>query len=187
MGAQALAQGAKPDGYTIAQMPITVFRLPHMMKANFDPMQDFTWIIHLTGYTFGVVVRADSPLQDLGDVIAYAKANPGKLTYATPGNGTSLHITMENIARATASSGSRCPSRATPTAPCAAGRPRRPALGFERLGRVGERRQAAPARHLGPRSAPSAGPKRPTLKELGYRSSPPRPTASPARKAWTRR
>src|SRR5262245_34287218 len=61
MGAQALAQGAKPDGYTVAQMPITVFRLPHMMKTNFDPTSDFTWIIHLTGYTFGVVVRADSP------------------------------------------------------------------------------------------------------------------------------
>jgi tripartite-type tricarboxylate transporter receptor subunit TctC len=99
LGAQVLAQGAKADGYTIAQMPITVFRLPHMMKANFDPTQDFTWIVHLTGYTFGVVVRADSPYKTWGDVIAFAKANPGKLTYATPGNGTSLHITMENIAQ----------------------------------------------------------------------------------------
>src|ERR1700741_141846 len=59
MGAQALAQGAKPDGYTISQMPITVFRLPHMTKTAFDPMTDFSWIIHLTGYTFGVVVRGD--------------------------------------------------------------------------------------------------------------------------------
>ena len=59
MGAQALAQSAKPDGYTISQMPITVFRLPHMMKTAFDPSTDFTYIIHLTGYTFGVVVRAD--------------------------------------------------------------------------------------------------------------------------------
>jgi hypothetical protein len=66
MGAQALAQGAKPDGYTIAQMPITVFRLPHMMKTNFDPLQDFTWIIHLTGYTFGVVVRSESPWKTWG-------------------------------------------------------------------------------------------------------------------------
>ena len=99
LGAQALAQGARPDGYTIAQMPITVFRLPHMMKTNYDPMSDFTWIIHLTGYTFGVVVRSDSPWKSWGDVIAYAKANPGKMTYATPGNGTSLHITMENIAQ----------------------------------------------------------------------------------------
>ena len=99
MGAQALAQGARPDGYTIAQMPITVFRLPHMMKSAFDPASDFTWIIHLTGYTFGVVVRADSPWKTWGDLVAHAKANPGKVTYATPGNGTSLHITMEDIAQ----------------------------------------------------------------------------------------
>ena len=99
MGAQALAQGAKADGYTIAQMPITVFRLPHMMKTSFDPATDFTWIIHLTGYTFGVVVRADSQWKTWSDLVAYAKANPGKVTYATPGNGTSLHITMEDIAQ----------------------------------------------------------------------------------------
>jgi len=98
MGAQALAGGARPDGYTIAQMPITVFRLPHMTKMAFDPMNDFTWIIHLTGYTFGVVVRADSPFKTWQDLVAYAKANPGALTYGTPGNGTSLHITMEDIA-----------------------------------------------------------------------------------------
>ena len=99
LGAQALAQGAKADGHTIAQMPITVFRLPAMMKTNFDPAQDFTWIIHLTGYTFGVVVRADSPWKTWADLVAYARANPGKLTYATPGNGTSLHMTMEDIAQ----------------------------------------------------------------------------------------
>jgi tripartite-type tricarboxylate transporter receptor subunit TctC len=98
MGAQALA-GGKPDGYTISQMPITVFRLPAMMKTNFDPASDFTWIIHLTGYTFGVVVRADSPWKTWKDLVAHAKANPGKVTYATPGNGTSLHITMEDIAQ----------------------------------------------------------------------------------------
>ena len=99
MGAQQLAQSAKPDGYTVAQMPITVFRLPHMTKMAFDPMADFTWIIHLTGYTFGVVVLSDSPWKSWGDLIAYAKANPGTLTYGTPGNGTSLHITMEDIAQ----------------------------------------------------------------------------------------
>jgi tripartite-type tricarboxylate transporter receptor subunit TctC len=97
-GAAHLAQNAKPDGYTVSQMPITVFRLPHMTKMAFDPMNDFTWIIHLTGYTFGVVVRADSPFKTWQDLIAYARSNPGALTYGTPGNGTSLHITMEDIA-----------------------------------------------------------------------------------------
>lgn len=98
MGAAHLAQNARPDGFTISQMPITVFRLPHMMKAAFDPMNDFTWIIHLTGYTFGVVVRSESPWKSWGELVAHAKANPGKVTYATPGNGSSLHITMEALA-----------------------------------------------------------------------------------------
>jgi tripartite-type tricarboxylate transporter receptor subunit TctC len=43
-------------------------------------------------------VRSDSQWKTWGDLVAYAKANPGKVTYATPGNGTSLHITMEDIA-----------------------------------------------------------------------------------------
>jgi tripartite-type tricarboxylate transporter receptor subunit TctC len=98
LGAVFLAQNARPDGYTVSQMPITVFRHPHMTKTQFDPMVDFTWIIHLTGYTFGVVVRADSPFKTFKDLVEYARANPGKVSYGTPGNGTSLHITMEQVA-----------------------------------------------------------------------------------------
>ena len=94
-----MANNARPDGYTIAQMPITVFRYPHMTKTAFQPLTDFTWIIHLTGYTFGVVVRADAPWKTWQEFVAHAKANPGKVTYGTPGHGTSLHITMEEIAR----------------------------------------------------------------------------------------
>ena len=90
---------AKPDGYLVSQMPITVFRIPYMQKGSFDPLNDFTYIIHVSGYTFGVVVRADSPWKTWQEFIAYAKANPGKVTYSTPGHGTSLHITMEEIAR----------------------------------------------------------------------------------------
>lgn len=98
LGPGYMAQNSRPDGYTVAQMPITVFRIPYIQKVNFDPMTDFTWIIGVTGYTFGVVVRADSPWLTWKDFIAYAKANPGKVTYATPGTGTTLHITMEQIA-----------------------------------------------------------------------------------------
>jgi tripartite-type tricarboxylate transporter receptor subunit TctC len=89
---------ARPDGYLIGQMPITVFRVPYMQKGSFDPLNDFTWIIHVSGYTFGVAVRADSPWKTWQEFIAYAKANPGKVSYSTPGHGTSLHITMEQIA-----------------------------------------------------------------------------------------
>ncbi len=89
---------ARPDGYTIAQMPITVLRYPHMQKVNWDPFKDFTWIIGITGYSFGVVVRADAPWKTWKEFIAYAKANPDKVTYGTPGHGSSLHMTMEEIA-----------------------------------------------------------------------------------------
>lgn len=98
VGPATMAATAKPDGYTISQIPITVFRYPYMMKVTWDPLKDFTYIIHLTGYTFGVVVKTDAPWKTWNEFIAYAKANPGKVTYATPGAGTTLHITMEMIA-----------------------------------------------------------------------------------------
>lgn len=98
VGGATMAATAKPDGYTVSQLPITIFRLPYMMKVTWDPLKDFTYIIHLTGYTFGVVVKADAPWKTWNEFIAYAKANPNKVTYATPGAGTSLHITMETIA-----------------------------------------------------------------------------------------
>src|SRR4051812_19283985 len=99
LGPSTMAANAKPDGYTIAQFPITVFRLPFMTRTAFDPAKDFTYIIGVTGYTFGVVVRTDAPWKTFEELIAYAKVNPGKLTYGSPGAGTSLHITMEQIAR----------------------------------------------------------------------------------------
>jgi tripartite-type tricarboxylate transporter receptor subunit TctC len=98
IGPAVMAANSRPDGYTIAQMPITMMRYPHMQKVNWDLFKDFTWIIGVTGYTFGVVVRADSPWKTWKEFIAYAKANPEKVTYGTPGHGTSLHMTMEEIA-----------------------------------------------------------------------------------------
>jgi len=98
VGPATMAASAKPDGYTIAQMPITVFRLPLMQNTPWDALKDFTYIVHLTGYTFGVTTKADSPFKTMQDVIEFAKKNPGKVTYATPGAGTSLHIGMEQIA-----------------------------------------------------------------------------------------
>ena len=97
-GPATMAKTAKPDGYTISQLAITAFRMPHMQKVDWDPLADFTYIIGLAGYTFGIVVKSDSPFKTFNDLIAYAKANPGKLSYATPGTGTSLHLAMEEIA-----------------------------------------------------------------------------------------
>ena len=99
LGPQQVAQSAAPDGYTLVQIPITVFRFPFMRKTTLDPATDFTYIIVVSGYTFGVVVRSDAPWKTFRELIDYARANPGKINYGTPGAGTTLHITMEQIAK----------------------------------------------------------------------------------------
>ena len=96
LGAVAMLN-AKPDGYTLTQVAISVLRLPHIQKTPYDPIADLTYIIGVSGYTFGVVVRSDAPWKTWAEFIAYAKANPDKVTYGTPGANTSLHITMEEI------------------------------------------------------------------------------------------
>ena len=98
LGAQAMLTD-RPDGYTLGQMPVSVFRTPLMSsRPMFDPVADFTYIVHLTGYLFGVVVRADAPWNTFAEFLDHARRNPGKVNYGTPGVGTSLHITMERIA-----------------------------------------------------------------------------------------
>ena len=99
LGPATMVATAKPDGYTISHIPVTVLRLPSMQKVTWDPLKDFSWIIHMSGFQFTTSVRADSPLKTMQDLIDYAKANPGKVTYGTPGTGSSLHIGMEMIAR----------------------------------------------------------------------------------------
>ena len=97
VGPSTMAKTARPDGYTVSQLTISAFRMPYMQKVDWDPLEDFTYIVGLAGYTFGIVVKSDSPLKTFQDLIAYARANPGKLSYATPGTGTSLHLAMEEI------------------------------------------------------------------------------------------
>jgi len=98
LGPATMAATAKPDGYTIAQIPIGVYRLPIMQETTWDPLKDFTYIIHLTGYVFATFASEESGFKTWADVVAFAKKNPGKVSYATPGAGTSLHIGMEQMA-----------------------------------------------------------------------------------------
>lgn len=89
---------AAPDGYTLSQMTIGVARLPHMQKMQFDPLRDFSYIACLTGYTFGIVVKGDSPIKSIKDLVDFAKANPGKFSYGSTGNGTTPHLAVEEFA-----------------------------------------------------------------------------------------
>lgn len=97
LGATAMLQ-AKPDGYTLTQLPLGIYRLPHMQKMPFDPVKDITHIVCLTGYTFGLAARPDAPYKTLKEMVAYAKANPGKVNYGHTGTGTTPHLAIEEFA-----------------------------------------------------------------------------------------
>ena len=99
LGATQIATNTRPDGYTLAVMPNSVFRVPVLMaRPPYDPMTDFTWIVRMVGYTFGIVVRAESRWQTLGQLLDDARAHPGRITYGTPGVAT-LDVTMEQVFR----------------------------------------------------------------------------------------
>ena len=93
-----MALTAKPDGYTIAQFPLGMLRLPQMQKVQWNPLTDFSFIIGVTGYTFGLTVRADSPYKSFNDYIEAARKTPGKIDYGSTGIGTSPHLIMEELA-----------------------------------------------------------------------------------------
>jgi len=101
LGPSTMAATARADGYTLAQYPITLIRVAHMQKASWDPLKDFSFVLGLTGYTFGVVVKSDSPFRSFQDLIEYARANPGTMSFGSTGNGTSPHLLMEEVAMKT--------------------------------------------------------------------------------------
>lgn len=98
LGPMTVAQQSRPDGYTLTQMHLSVLRRPWMMRTpQWDPVADFTHIIGMTGWLFGCAVKTDSPFRTWQEMIAFAKANPGKLNYTTSGIGTTNHLAMETI------------------------------------------------------------------------------------------
>jgi tripartite-type tricarboxylate transporter receptor subunit TctC len=96
LGAGAMVN-ARPDGYTLTQLPLGIYRLPHMQNMSFDPVKDITHIVCLTGYTFGIACTADSPFKTIQEMVAFAKANPGKLEYGHTGTGTTPHLAIEEF------------------------------------------------------------------------------------------
>ena len=95
--AMPVLQQADPDGYTIAQIPQPVLRVPFTQKVLWDPIRDVTPIIQLSGVTFGVLVQAASGFRTLEDLFAFAKARPGELSIATNGVGTTPHMVLEEL------------------------------------------------------------------------------------------
>jgi len=96
--AVALLKTEKPDGYTIGILPSGAVLSQHMRKVPYDSAQDFTPIMQYAVYLYGLVVQSDSPWKTFKEFIDYAKANPGKIRYATAGAGTPQHLVMERLA-----------------------------------------------------------------------------------------
>lgn len=94
-----LLQNSAADGHTIGVIPGNLFRLPYTGSIAWDPARDLRYVIGLTEFVYGIVVPTDSPLRSLDDLLAFARANPEKLNYATAGPWLAQHITMEQIAR----------------------------------------------------------------------------------------
>lgn len=88
----------RPDGYTLSQGNNNLFRQPFISKTTYDPAVDFTYIIGVSGFNFGLAVRADSGWRTLQDFIAHAKANPGKVSFGTIGVGSQPYNAMALLA-----------------------------------------------------------------------------------------
>lgn len=93
--AMPVLQHAAPDGYTLAQMPQTVFRALWIRKVAWDPIRDTTPIIQVSGVTFGMVAPANSALTSVDAVLNWARQHPGELTVATNGIGTTPHLVLD--------------------------------------------------------------------------------------------
>lgn len=113
LGALAL-QEAKPDGYTISQMHMSVLRQPLLNpQLRYDPIVDLTYILQITGFVMGIVVRAEAPWQTLPELLAYAKTHPGKLNWGTLGIGSTQHLAMERLGMAQGLAWTHAPYRGT--------------------------------------------------------------------------
>jgi len=93
IGAKAVAE-ARPDGYTVLTSQVSIMAVNPSLYASpgFDPVKNFIPITQINAAPLALVVDANSPLKSFADLAAKAKASPGKVTYATPGNGTLSHL-----------------------------------------------------------------------------------------------
>lgn len=90
-------KAAEPDGYTLGQLPITVFRHALMNQVPWDPVRDLAPILQISSTTFGLLVPADSRWASLAEMLDWARRNPGALLMGSTGIGTTAHLAMEEI------------------------------------------------------------------------------------------
>src|SRR5262245_29593763 len=99
IGAVAV-QKSPPDGYTLLFSPSTLTTTPMTMKAPYDVVKDFTPVALVAKAPLAIAVNKNLPVTDVKSLIAHAKANPGKLTFAIGSTGSAGHLSTELLRRA---------------------------------------------------------------------------------------
>jgi tripartite-type tricarboxylate transporter receptor subunit TctC len=107
----AAAKRAAPDGYTVFVSSLGPFVIgPHLVKGvAYDPLKDFDYITLAVQAPNVLAVPANSPHKSLAEVLAFHQANPGKMSFASAGNGTSDHLTAELFWQETKTTGLHIP------------------------------------------------------------------------------
>ena len=90
-----LVTHSAPDGHTLLMMSATSVIYPLMYKASYDVVRDFAAVSQVTTQPYVIVVNPAVPVKSVAELIAYAKANPNKLNFASAGNGSLIHLATE--------------------------------------------------------------------------------------------
>jgi tripartite-type tricarboxylate transporter receptor subunit TctC len=94
----AKAKAAPPDGYTILYAGSSAFAVNvSLMQLPYHPVKDFQAITMIGSVNYVLAANPELPVKNVADLTAYLKANPGKVNFGSPGNGTSSHLTMEML------------------------------------------------------------------------------------------
>jgi tripartite-type tricarboxylate transporter receptor subunit TctC len=99
LGAASVATAA-PDGYTLlftTTGPLSYNKIVYKASTTFDPSKDFTPIVEVASMPLIIAANSTLPIRTLSELVAYAKANPGKIAFSTPGNGSMAHMTADLV------------------------------------------------------------------------------------------
>ena len=96
-----LAARADPDGHTLLMASASFVVHPLLYRARYDPLRDFVPISQVSRQPYVLIVHPSVPAASVRELVAYAKANPGRLNYASAGNGSLIHLTTELFKSAT--------------------------------------------------------------------------------------
>ena len=97
----AMAVKSPPDGYTIVMVSAAHVINPGVRKSlPYDSINDFAPVTLVADVPNGLAVHPSLPVRDIKQLVALAKARPGQLVYATPGHGTSTHLSIEMLSHA---------------------------------------------------------------------------------------